>query len=98
MNVKTERYVNVAEHWKLRKGKNEYLKHLNDERLTRTEAMTAKCYECNAGYDDDKPGDCNVPACPLHQYMPYRADRNKRDLTPEQRQVITDRLHNTKAA
>ncbi len=85
MSAKTDRYIKVSEGWKLRRGKNEYLRHLNDERITRGEAITAKCYECNAGYDDEKAGDCNSPLCPLYQYMPYREGRvraNDTESTP----------------
>ena len=92
MNAKMERFIRVQEEWKLRKGKNELLAHLNGETLTRSEAITAKCYECNAGYDDDKPGDCNITTCPLHQYMPYNESRNKRVVSEEQRAASSARL------
>lgn len=52
-------------------GKKELCRHLNGERLTRSEAILAKCYECNGCYSDGK-ADCEIPACPLYSFMPYQ--------------------------
>jgi len=43
---------------------------LKGNKITRDEAIKAKCYECNGAYADGT-GDCNIESCPLHLYMPY---------------------------
>jgi hypothetical protein len=53
------------------KGRNELIKHLNGQRLTRKQAAYAKCYDCMCGYIDGK-NDCRIPDCPLYPFMPYR--------------------------
>lgn len=45
-------------------------KHLNGERLTRGQAIVAKCADCS-GYYVDGLKNCGVPECPLCPYMPY---------------------------
>lgn len=42
------------------------------EKLTRSNAMAAKCHQCSGEYFDGK-SDCNVPVCPLYNWMPYKA-------------------------
>jgi len=42
-----------------------------NEKLTRSNAMLAKCHECCGEYTDDKE-DCRVLGCPLHEWMPYK--------------------------
>ncbi len=46
-------------------------KHNKKQRLTRGEALIAKCCECMGGYIDGRR-DCKIPSCPLYPYMPYR--------------------------
>lgn len=75
-------------------GKHELMKYLEGGRLTRKEAMLSKCFECCNGYADGRV-DCQVPNCPLYQYMPYAKrplrrstafkKRPTRQLTHEQR-------------
>jgi hypothetical protein len=52
-------------------GRNEIEKHLAGKRITRNQAIRAKCYECMGGYSDGK-SDCKMPQCPLYTWMPYR--------------------------
>ena len=52
-------------------AKQHLIKHLEGGKLTRKEAMLAKCYDCCNGYADGRI-DCEVPNCPLYQFMPYR--------------------------
>lgn len=54
-------------------GKSEYLRHLNGERLTRDEAIRAKCYECIGG-EVTKP--CKASTCPLIQYCTWNRSRS----------------------
>jgi hypothetical protein len=42
-----------------------------NDRVTRSEAILAKCHECCGYYFDDKD-DCGVNACPLYSWMPYK--------------------------
>ena len=42
-----------------------------NEKLTRSNAMLAKCHECCGEYADAKE-DCRVLGCPLHEWMPYK--------------------------
>lgn len=59
------------------KGRNEYLKFLRGERVTRKEAILAECYACQGFYVDGKY-DCKSVLCPLYAFYPYRADRVKK--------------------
>ena len=95
----TERRILNVRALPLRKGKAELLIHLEGGRnLTAREAITAKCYECENGYDE--PVDCGIPSCPCHPFMPYRTGgvRKTRTLSDEQRQAAADRLSQGRAA
>ena len=52
-------------------GKKEYLKHISGGKITRTQAMKAKCYEC-MGYFVDGKMDCKIESCPMFFYRPYK--------------------------
>jgi hypothetical protein len=52
-------------------GKKEICAHFNGAHLTRGEAILAKCYDCMCYYADGRL-DCNLTACPLYSFMPYR--------------------------
>lgn len=58
-----------------RKGKSELIRHLKGEKLTRGEAIHAKCFECTAG---EESAPCQIWRCPLH---PFR-NKDAKD-TPE---------------
>ncbi|MBW2543950.1 MAG: hypothetical protein JRD43_00480 [Deltaproteobacteria bacterium] len=75
------------------RGKAELLKYLEGGRLTRKEAMLAKCFECCNGYADGK-ADCGIESCPIYPYMPFstRKITSGRKLTPEQRVEVGKRL------
>lgn len=55
------------------KGQVQYGKFENGGKLTRREAMLAKCYECN-GYDESGV-DCEIQACPMYAYHPNRGKK-----------------------
>lgn len=61
------------------KGRTDYKKFTEGKRLTPSQAIRAKCYECMAGYDDGRY-DCIVYDCPLYPFMPYLGiePKNKR--------------------
>ena len=48
--------------------------HVSGQKITRTQAMRAKCCECTC-YHEDGAADCGIPLCPLYPWMPYRAGR-----------------------
>lgn len=65
------RLVSDYESYPASSGKTQYLKYLKGEELTYREAVLAKCAECCCGYVDGRY-DCQIPACPLYQFMPYK--------------------------
>lgn len=54
--------------WPRKAGKMDYIRFLRGERLTRSEAIRAKCYECVVG-EDTQP--CPVKTCPLIEYCQW---------------------------
>jgi len=58
-----------AENGKHVSGRRELIKHLKGERISRGEALRAKCYECNGGYPDGA-FDCEIEGCPLYPFNP----------------------------
>lgn len=56
------------------RGKQELIRHLNGEGLTRGQAILAKCYDCMGYYADGKK-DCKVQRCPLYPFSHYRESR-----------------------
>lgn len=53
------------------KGRSEINAYLAGKRITRNQAIRAKCYDCMGGYSDGKL-DCRIKTCPLYPWMPYR--------------------------
>lgn len=53
-------------------GRNEWLKHRGGKKLTRNQAIKAKCYDCMGYYVDGKC-DCKMPDCSLYLFNPYRS-------------------------
>jgi hypothetical protein len=52
-------------------GQDAYNRFLGGSKITRKEAMLAKCYECMGEYEDGKR-DCQGVSCPLYFYYPYK--------------------------
>ena len=52
-------------------GEDAYFRFLKGGKITRREAMLAKCYECMGGYDDGKM-DCCGESCPIFPFYPYK--------------------------
>ena len=53
-------------------GQKELIRYLlTEEKLGRTEAILAQCYQCCGGYAAGKYS-CKTPSCPLYPYMPYK--------------------------
>ena len=57
-------------------GQAHLLKSLRSERLSASQAIKAKCYDCMGYYEDGK-GDCQGPLCPLYPWMPYGTRKGK---------------------
>ena len=72
-----ERIKNIRQYGKTARGKNELLKHLSGQRLTSRQAIYAHCFDCMGMFADGKV-DCNMPHCPLHPFMAYNQNREKR--------------------
>ena len=66
-----QRLAKEYESYPVSSGRTQYLRFLNDEKLTYMQAVHAKCAECCCGYADGRR-DCGVPTCPLYQFMPYK--------------------------
>jgi len=63
-----QKQIENVEKWPRQQGKADYLRHLHGERLTRDEAIKAKCYDCVCGEDTQE---CLAAFCPLHQYCQW---------------------------
>jgi hypothetical protein len=63
-----EIYLNEAKSGTSRSGKSELIKHLSGAKITRQQAIKAKCYDCD-GYGDS--GECELNQCPLFPYSKY---------------------------
>lgn len=60
----------IKRHGKLVKGQKELIKYLKGEKLTKVQALKAKCYDC-MGYFADGRADCMVYDCALYPFMPF---------------------------
>jgi hypothetical protein len=92
-----ERYIkDIKENWLLRRGKSELLRHLEGgKELTMREAVQAKCYDCNCGYDE--VDDCGILTCPLHDFMPYKkGGPRKRPQSDQQKAEFAARMAATR--
>jgi len=70
---------------------------LRGERITSTEMVKAKCYECMGGYGDDK-ADCMITRCPLHPIMPYNENKTKvRIMSEENKKAVGERMRKIQA-
>lgn len=45
------------------------------KRLTRAQAIQAKCADCTGEYTDGRK-DCGIGTCPLYPFSPYRGVQN----------------------
>ena len=53
-------------------GRGELIRHLKGERLTRNQAIKAKCYDCMGGFNDGIYS-CEIPECSLFNFHPYKS-------------------------
>lgn len=73
MNENHRRMIRDVETWPLRKGKRDLLKHLKGEKISRAEAVRAKCYECLGG----EGGPCSVTTCALNGWSQYSKSKDQ---------------------
>jgi hypothetical protein len=58
-----------AEKGPKRQGKKELVKFLKGEKITRSQSVKAKCYDCNGMGESNV---CEIDTCPLLPYSPFR--------------------------
>ena len=63
-----DQLIKNVKKWPRKPGKADYLRFLNDEILTRAEAIKATCYECVQG-EDTRP--CLDKTCPLRDFCQW---------------------------
>lgn len=71
MKVDNLKIESIEKHGLLSKGKKHLIKHLEGGKLSRSEAMQAKCYDCMGHFVDGRQ-DCMLEACPMFNYRPYK--------------------------
>jgi hypothetical protein len=93
MNAKLQRLEEIEKNGKKGRGKTEYMKMLNGEKISAAQALKAKCYDCSGWYADGTE-DCKIENCALYPFMPYNENRVKktRVLTDAQRSDMGKRL------
>lgn len=57
-------------------GKKLMLKHLDGERLSASQAIKAKCFDCCGGFADGRLP-CEITSCPLIKWYPYNKPESK---------------------
>lgn len=75
MNISNNNELQIknVEKWPKKIGKADNLRHLRGERLTRDEAIKAKCYDCVCG-EDTEP--CVVYTCSLQPYCQWNKNQS----------------------
>jgi len=63
------RMLESARKGKKKTGQKDLINHLLGKRLTRTQAIKAKCYDCNGMGEINT---CESDDCSLYPYSPYR--------------------------
>ena len=64
-------YEQIEEYGITSKGKTQMLRHLDGEKLTRNQAIVAKCFDCMGMFIDGRL-DCRMPNCPLFPFRSYK--------------------------
>jgi hypothetical protein len=68
------------------RGVKELRSYSYGKKLTLKQSVLAKCAECSGNYVDGKE-DCDIPGCPLYQFMVYGAvwkGRERKLMSPDQ--------------
>lgn len=61
--------LNSAKHGSRRKGQKDLIAYLSGKRITRQQAILAKCYDCDGMGES---GVCDVGDCPLYPYSFFK--------------------------
>ena len=62
--------------------------YLEGNKISKQQALQAKCYECNNGYIDGIK-DCKIESCPLYPFSPRTSKPyEKRKISDEQKQQM----------
>lgn len=69
-----EDLLKSAKGGKLRKGQKNLINYLQGQRLTRNQAIQAKCYDCDGMGES---GICDLDECSLYPYSPFRPKSHK---------------------
>ena len=70
MNDHIKDMLRSARKGKGRSGKTDLINHLKGIRITRQQAIRAKCFDCDGMGDS---GSCELINCPLYPYSPYQS-------------------------
>ena len=62
---------NIKRFGRRAKGRNERIKYLEGQPLTRQQAIRAHCFDCTGGYTDGAR-DCERKTCSMYGFHPYR--------------------------
>ena len=73
--TREQRKKNILKHGATSAGKTHYLKYLNGKKLTRNQAILAKCFECSGYYADGRSA-CEITDCPIWPWAPYSKQAN----------------------
>jgi len=95
LKLSTERQtliLEISEHGIAAKGQALLLKSIQGDRLSASQAIKAKCYDC-MGYFEDGKGDCGDPLCPLYSWMPYGQKACANRALPEKKYEAPDRTY-----
>lgn len=94
-----DRVDQIMKYGKAYQGRNELLKYLKGGKLTIRQAAKAKCYECEAYYQDGKQS-CAISTCPLQPWNAYRVGgaQKSRVMSEEQKKATRERLKNARFA
>lgn len=65
-----ERLLESAKNGTRRTGQKDLVRHLEGKKITRQEAIQAKCYDCNGMGEADT---CDSESCALYPYSQFRA-------------------------
>ena len=96
MNIIDKDMLESAKSGKRRSGRSELIKYLSGNRLTRSKAISAKCFDCQGMGEDNV---CETITCPLFPYSPYHQNPpdSSQHSSGEEKGVFKEGMLNTEA-
>jgi hypothetical protein len=73
--------ANIEKYGKPLKAKTDLLNYLKGGKLSLSQAVKAKCYDCNGYYADGRI-DCKVSHCPIYPWMPFNKSQKSKPKVP----------------